>query len=345
LILATLAALWPLTAAADTLKIAWMDTGLTRKGPGLMLRALTDRPDDQALAAVAVLAAADADILVLGGFDHDYGLHGLRALRDRLAEAGRDYPHMAAISSMSGKASGVDVDGDGRLNEPEDAMGYGWFSGENGIAVLSRLPLGAIEDLGAVLWADVPGSAARDVLSPAAAAVIPLASTAHWRVPVTAPGGTFDLLAMAATPPVFDGPEDRNGLRNRDQLQFWAHKLSAGDFTAPILAGRFNLDPVDGEGYRPALLALLDHPRLQDPAPTSTGAAQFQSTIPNAGPPAQDTAAWAKAPGALRVDYILPSRDWRVLDSGVLWPAPDDPFAETVAQAGADRLVWVDITR
>ena len=322
-----------------------MDTGLTRKGPGLMLRALTDRPDDQSTAAIAILASTTADILVLGGVDHDYGLHGLRALRDRLAEAGQSYAHIAAISPMSGKASGVDLDDDGRLNEPEDALGYGWFSGENGLAILSNFPLGEIEDLGRVLWADVPNSAARDVLPPAAAAVVPLASTAHWRVPVSAPGGTFDLLAMAATPPVFDGPEDRNGLRNRDQLLFWATALSQGAFTAPILAGRFNLDPMDGEGHLTALRALLDHPRLQDPAPTSPGGAGFYSDIPNNGPPAQDTAAWQKPPGPLRVDYILPSRDWTVSDSGVLWPAPDDPFAETVNEAGADRLVWVIVTR
>ena len=322
-----------------------MDTDLTRKGPGLMLRALTDRPDDQSTAAIAVLAAATADILVLSGIDHDYGLHGVRALQNRLAGTGQTYPHIAAISPMSGKASGVDIDGDGRLNEPEDALGYGWFSGENGLAILSKLPLGAIEDLGRVLWADVPGSAARDVLSVDAANVVPLASTAHWRVPVMAQSGTFDLLAMAATPPVFDGPEDQNGLRNRDQLLFWANALSDGTFTAPILAGRFNLDPMDGEGHRTALRALLSHPRLQDPAPISPGGAVFESDIPNTGPPAQDTAAWQKPPGPLRVDYILPSRDWTVIDSGVLWPAPGDPFAETVAQAGADLLVWVTVTR
>ena len=199
--------------------------------------------------------------------------------------------------------------------------------------------------MGRVLWADVPGSAAREVLSAAAADVVPLVSTAHCRVPVMAQGGTFDLLAMAATPPVFDGPEDRNGLRNRDQLLFWANALSDGAFTAPIIAGRFNLDPVDGEGHRQALLALLQHPRLQDPAPTSPGGAVFDSDIPNTGPPAQDTAAWQKPPGPLRVDYILPSRDWTIIGSGVLWPAPDDPFAATVEQAGADRLVWVTVTR
>ena len=83
-----------------------------------MLRTLTDRPDDKSTAAIAVLASATADILVLSGVDHDYGLHGVRALQDRLAEAGHTYHHIAAISPMSGKASGVDIDGDGRLNEP-----------------------------------------------------------------------------------------------------------------------------------------------------------------------------------------------------------------------------------
>lgn len=321
-----------------------MDSDLSRKGPGLMLRALTDRPDDQATAVIAVLAHADADVLVLGGVDFDYALAGMHALRDRLADAGLPYPHIAAASPVSGRPSGVDVDDDGRLGEPEDAMGYGWFRGDSGLVVFSRYPLGEIEDFSTLLWADLPGSAAPDVLNAQAAAVVPLASTVMWRVPVEVSDTAFDLLAFTASPPVFDGPEDRNGLRNRDQLRFWTQKLDDGAFERPVLAGRFNVDPFDGEGHRDALTALLTHPRLHDPAPESAGGAAFAPAIANAGPPAQDTAAWTRAPGPLRVDYVLPARAWEVLATGVLWPT-EGPLAETIREAGPNRLVWVELRR
>jgi hypothetical protein len=291
-----------------------------------MLRALSDRPDDQAKAVVQVLASVNADILVLGGVDYDYEQLGLRALLDRLRDAGRDYPYSAATLPVSGRDSGVDVDGDGRMGEPEDAMGYGWFTGDSGLAIVSRVPLGPIEDLGAVLWADVPDSAAADVLSPAALAVIPLATVAHWRVPVDWPAAPFDLLAFTASPPVFDGPEDRNGLRNRDQLAFWDRHLTAGRFARPVLLGRFNVDPTGGQGYRGPLTALMMHPRLQDPLPP----------IP--------TTAWTGTPGSLRVDYILPAAEWTVVDSGVLAPLPGEAMAQAVQAAGANRLVWVTIS-
>ncbi|RME14969.1 MAG: endonuclease/exonuclease/phosphatase family protein, partial [Alphaproteobacteria bacterium] len=44
-----------------------------------------------------------------------------------------------------------------------------------------------------------------------------------------------------------------------------------------------------------------------------------------------------------RVDYVLPDAGLVVTGSGVVWPAPDDPFAETVARASRHRLVWVDV--
>ena len=32
-----------------------------------------------------------------------------------------------------------------------------------------------------------------------------------------------------------------------------------------------------------------------------------------------------------------------VTGTGVVWPAPDDPFAKTVEAASRHRLVWVDV--
>ena len=35
-------------------------------------------------------------------------------------------------------------------------------------------------------------------------------------------------LVSHPTPPVFDGPEDRNGTRNFDEIRFWADYISPG---------------------------------------------------------------------------------------------------------------------
>lgn len=303
----------------------------------------------QVQAVVAVLAAMRPDILLLTGIDHDHGQAALDALAGRLQDAGLALPHRFARRPNSGMASGLDLDGDGRRGRPEDAQGYGWFAGEGGMAILSRLPIrdGEARDFSALLWRDLPGALIGDAgLTPEAAAAQRLSSVAHWAVPVEAPGGPLTLLAFSATPPVFDGPEDRNGRRNRDEAALWLHYLDGGLGPVPegpvVVLGNANLDPADGEGRRDALAALLAHPRLQDPAPRGPGGAAAPDPG-HGGDPALDTADWDDPPGNLRVDYVLPDRRLAVRGAGVFWPAPDDPMAAVAAAASAHRPVWVDV--
>ncbi len=44
----------------------------------------------------------------------------------------------------------------------------------------------------------------------------------------------------------------------------------------------------------------------------------------------------------MRLDYVLPSRNFRYLDSGVFWPASSDPAA-AIADGSDHHLVWVDV--
>ena len=73
-----------------------------------------------------------------------------------------------------------------------------------------------------MLWADLPGSLIEGLdLSPEIVKVQRLSSTGHWAVPIKLGGkAALTLLVFAATPPVFDGPEDRNGRRNHDEIRF-----------------------------------------------------------------------------------------------------------------------------
>ena len=330
--------------APGALRVATFSPELTRKGPGLLLSDIRSGTDPQVAAVVQVIAAVRPDVLLLTGFDWDLDGLALDALTAQLKAAGADYPHRFAAMPNSGMASGIDLDGDGRLGTPDDAQGFGFFTGAGGMAVLSRLPLGAVTDHSAALWRDLPGN----LMPPARPEVADtqrLSSVAHWEVPVKAPAGPLTLLAWSATPPVFDGPEDRNGRRNHDEAAFWLTRLPAAPF---VLLGNANLDPVDGDGRPDALRALIA--AAQDPQPRSAGAAAAGAENPaQQGDPTLDTADFADdpragaAPGNLRVDVVLPSRDLHVTGSGVLWPAPGDPFAATAAAASRHRLVWVDL--
>lgn len=284
-------------------------------------------------------------MLLLTGIDHDMRQVALSALADRLAAAGAPYLHRFTAPPNAGLPTGLDLDRNGRLNQPRDAMGYGAFRGQGGMALLSRLPLGQATDFTGFLWADLPGHLMPPDTPEPERAQQRLPSVNHWQVQVLLPdGATLTLLAFAATPPVFDGPEDRNGRRNHDEAAFWLRLMEGAlPYPAPspplVLLGDANLDPVDGDGRPQALRALLAGPALQDPAPKGQ---HGRRELAHQGDPALDTALYDKGPGGLRVDYVLPSADLRVIDSGVLWPK-EGPLAATLSTASRHRPVWVDL--
>lgn len=341
-------------AHGDTIRVATFNAELSRDGPGLLLRDILKGNDPQIAAVVQIITENRPDILALQGIDWDYNKTTLSALNTLLHDKGHGFDHMLSLRPNAGLASNLDLDGDGRLGTPADAQGFGEFSGQGGIALLSRLPIlhDKVLDFSPLLWRDVP-----DALLPThpdgtpfpsaeALAIQRLSQTGHWVVPITLPDGSrIDMLTFQAAPPVFDGPEDRNGRRNHDEVMFWHHLLDGRFGPAPdgpfIIAGGANQDPNDGDSRSEAIRTLLNDSRLQDPEPTSAGAAAAPDqnhTTDNA----LDTVDWP-GPGRLRVDYVIPSTHWRVVDAGVIWPAPDDPDLATVLQASRHRLVWVDL--
>ena len=332
----TIAALICGAATADTIRIATYNTELQRDGPGLFLRDLARGEDAQIAAVLQVIAHIDADVIALQGIDYDLTGEAL----SRFAKSAA-YPHHFALRPNTGLPTGLDMDGDGLLGGPRDAQGYGRFSGQGGMAILSRFPVHRddVQDLSALLWAESPDPTLPTVNgapfpSPQAQAAQRLSTTGHWVVPIETPFGAFDLLTFHASPPVFDGPEDRNGKRNRDEIRLWQHLLDGRvgqPITAPfVIAGDANLDPKDGSGLHQTIRDLLSDQRLIDLSPR--------------GHSGTDTVDWTDpVPGDLRVSYILPSTHWRVVDSGVLWPAPDDALAPVVATASRHRVVWADL--
>jgi hypothetical protein len=315
------AALW-----AEPLRIATYNTELSRDGPGLLLRDILKGDDPQITAVVRMIVQVPPDVLVIQGFDYDLEGTALAAFADLIAVDGTDYTTRFALPPNAGLQTTLDMDGDGKTGGPRDAQGYGRFFGDGAVAILSRYPIveDQVQDYSALLWRDLPAASLPETKdgpfpSEAALEIQRLSSHGHWVVPIETPTlGTVTLMTSHATPPVFDGPEDRNGLRNQDEILFWDHFLD-GAFAAPpsekfVLLGDMNNDPDKGEGLKPAIRRLLDHPHLRDPL-------QGQPTVTFDGL------------GEMRVDYILPSSDWHIIASGIA----QNPIASR------HSLIWVDL--
>lgn len=363
-----LAAGLSLERTKGAIRVATFNTALSRKGAGVLLKDIAAR-HPQVMAVAEIILRVRPDIILLNEIDHDPEGRAAARFADLLAEGvggldGLTYPHLFTAPVNTGVPSGFDLDGDGRTMKPEDALGWGRYPGHFGMVILSRFPIAGARTFQNLPWSNVPATEAprhpdgTAFYPPEAWAVLPLSSKSHWDVRINLPDGRpLHLLASHPTPPVFDGPENRNGLRNAAEIGFWrAYLDGAGWITDDagqagglpdgahfVLLGDLNNDPDKGDGDDAAIQALLGHKRLQDPQPASPGAAA-------AGAPV-DTADWPETngPGNLRVDYVLPSRTLTATGTGVFWPAPGAPHHDLVdfkgrAPASSDhRLVWVDL--
>ncbi len=243
------------------------------------------------------------------------------------------------------------------------------------------------------LWKDMPGNLLTNdptvdnsattvnenlngFYSPEEINVLRLSSKSHWDVPIIINGETVHALVSHPTPPTFDGTEDRNGKRNYDEIRFWSDYVSAGKGSyiyddkggqgnlAPgssfVIMGDQNADPNDGDSYNKAILQLVQNPHINTNfTPSSLGAHQqatLQEQLNNShkGNSAFDTADFNDAaPGNLRTDYVLPSTDLQVTNSGVFWPVNTDPTFPLVGTFNSSlpggfpssdhRLVFADV--
>lgn len=365
----------PIAEVAKEAKFATYNVAMFRDRPGQLKRDLSSGRDTQIQNVAAVIQRVRPDVLVLCEFDYDSegrlldlfegnylakGQHGEQAIR---------YPYRLAFPSNTGVLSPADFDGDGAIKLPNDAYGFGRYEGQYAFAILSKYP---IDDENLLSyqeqrWADIPDAKipvkenGKPYYDQKAWDVFRISSKNHVTIPIRMPAGKIIHTVIAhPTPPVFDGPEDKNGLRNYDEIRLLKDivnnesylKSDQGkrgglqDDVSFVVLGDLNADPIDGDSAPGAISQLLDDPKINQTVsngnliPKSKGGKIYNRRKTDKADPAFDTAFF----GA-RIDYVLPSKNLKATNSGVFWPAEDEDLYDIVKnkKASDHLLVWVTV--
>lgn len=291
------------------LRVATYNTSLYSDQAGGLIAEL-EGDSAHARKIAAVLQVVRPDLVLLNEFDYDPAQRAADLFQHRFLEVAQPgggaplrYPYRYLAEVNTGVPSGL---GPGQrwpgrwtgTRGRQRCLGYGLHPGQYGMLVLSKYPIDAdaVRSFRLLKWSQVPGAAnpidprnGKPWYSAVAWPQLRLSSKSHWDVPVRTPGGVVHFLVSHPTPPVFDGPEDRNGARNAQEIALWRHYLDnapgaawlcddagrCGGLEADtrfVIAGDLNNDPVDGDGHHESIVELLEHTRvLRHPTPTSAG--------------------------------------------------------------------------
>lgn len=384
--LAMIAAAWTATGATAepaTIRVATFNVQDVRT------EQIASGSDERLRGVADVIRAIDPDIILLNEVAYDGAVEGGNGqrfadlyLRDGAPGAAPAARYRAfSAPSNTGVPSGLDLDNNGKTGPGltgrdygGDSLGYGEFPGQYGMTLLVREGL-VIDDAGvrtfrSLRWKDMPGALlpprtpedpASSWYTPEMLEALPLSSKSHWDVPVRMPdGAVVRVLCSHPTPPVFDGPEDRNGRRNHDEIRFWADYLAGEPYIVDdagvrgglaregagpahfVILGDLNADPSKGDSRDNPVGRFL----LNNPLVNGEFVPRSNAPFPRAAP--EDTARFR-----LRVDYVLPSSSLRVTGGGVYRGVEDAPPARPGASSAPalkfDRFpsdhfpVWVDL--
>lgn len=312
------------------------------------------------------------DILLLNEFDYiknpSQGIEKFISNYLNVSQNGTkpiNYPYFYYAPVNTGVATEFDLNNDGKKSgNMADAFGFGHFPGHFAMVLLSKYPIdnNNIRTFQKFLWKDMPN--ASKPINPTTGELwynkeewqaLRLSSKSHWDLPITVDNKTIHILASHPTPPVFDGPEDRNGARNHDEIRFWNDYITAENSAyiyddtgikgglkshdSFIIIGDQNASPDEGGARRDGIRNLLANPLTNnDVVPSSLGG-QNNSDSPFAK---NHTAGWK-----MRADYVLPSRSGLSIEkSGIFWPEKISSLyrlIETRASSSDHRLVWLEL--
>lgn len=372
----------------NVVRFATFNASLNRSFEGQLVSDLSTPSNVQAKTVAEIIQRTRPDVLLINEFDFVEDGVAAELFQENYLSVSQngaepiEYGYYFVAPSNTGIPSGFDLNNNGVVGGADDAYGFGFFPGQFGMAVYSRYPIDydSIRTFQLFLWRDMPGAllpddpntaAPADWYSPAELDVFRLSSKSHWDVPIQIGNKVVHFLVSHPTPPVFDGPEDRNGTRNSDEIRFWADYITPGKTSHYIyddngqygglhpgslfvIAGDQNSDPLDGDSLPGSIQQLLDHPLVNTKVTPSSAGAPQQAVLQGGanathqGDPAFDTADFADgAPGNLRVDYVLPRKNLKIEGAAVFWPLNTDPLFPLVGTfpfpSSDHRLVWVDV--
>nr|WP_269783496.1 endonuclease/exonuclease/phosphatase family protein [Marinibactrum halimedae] len=343
------------------------------KGSSVLQYHLSTGRNQQMRNIAEILQRTRPDIVLLNEFDFiEDRSKGVDAFQQNYLSIAQhesvspiNYPHIFLAPTNTGAPSPYDFDQDGVASGVGgDAWGFGKYPGQYGMVLLSRFPINKEEarTLQLFKWSDMPGALQpkhpetnQPWFSQEQWQALRLSSKSHWDVPVMVGEKRIHVLAQHPTPPVFDGPENRNGLRNHDELRLTADYLSEETSTYIyddkgnrgglsgdrfVILGDLNASIYSDATYPGAMERLLNHPKVNsDFIPTSRAGAAVVPELPYAK---EFTAAWKS-----RADYVLPSKSgFNVIDGAVFWPEKNSPLYRLVEsrEASSDhRLVWLEL--
>jgi 3-phytase len=392
------------SAKDHPVRFATFNASLNRNSAGQALTDLSSPGNAQADAVAEIIQRIRPDVLLINEFDFEPNDALVEAFQENYLSVPRngthaiDYPFAFVAPSNTGISSGFDLNNNGITDTTpgdgsygDDSLGFGLFPGQFGMAVYSMFPIDTknVRTFQHFLWKDMPGALLPDDAGTAAPndwysadelAIFPLSSKSHWDIPIRIRGEIVHFLVSHPTPPVFDGPEDRNGRRNNDEIRLWADYITGGETAGYIyddagsrggladgelfvIAGDQNSDPLDGDSIDGSIQQLLDHPLVNTSVTPSSAGGPYWADVQDVlndthlSDPAFDTADFCdtpafppcSGPGNLRADYVLPHRDIDILDAGVFWPTGDDPLLYLTGTgfpvpSSDHRAVWVDVT-
>ena len=284
------------------MRVATYNTSLFSDEAGGLIRQL-EGDDAHARKIAAVLQKVRPDLVLLNEFDYDPAHRAADLFQQRYLDVAQPgggeplrYPYRYLAPVNTGVPSGLDLDRNGSVGAQgrergNDAWGYGLHPGQYGMLVLSRFPIdeAGVRTFQLLRWSALPG--ATNPVDPTTRqpfytdhvwAQLRLSSKSHWDVPVRTPGGTVHFLVSHPTPPVFDGPENRNGLRNADEIRLWHEYLTPGDAprdvysdVAAIVARRVAKDAAAGHPDAARLLGEVDRKLVKQTVMTSVYGVTF----------------------------------------------------------------------
>lgn len=368
-------------------RFSTFNASLNRSAEGQLATDLSTPDNAQARNVAETIQRAAPDVVLVNEFDYDSSHRSLNAFRKNYLEVSQrgatpvHYPYAYTAPVNTGVPSGMDLNNDGKIGGGDDAFGFGDFPGQYGMVVYSKYPIDTakVRTFGNFLWKDMPGALLPDDPATSAPAdwyskdelnKVRLSSKSHWDLPITVGHRTIHLLASHPTPPTFDGPEDRNGKRNHDEIRLWADYVSGAKRSsyiyddrgrrgglplgsAFVVVGDQNSDPNDGDSVEGSIEQLLDNPWVNTSrTPTSEGAveqAKLQGGVnaEHRTPSKYDTADFSEPPGNIRADYVLPSVFLPITQARVFWPKSSDPLSRLTGTypfpTSDHRLVFVDV--